>query len=166
MTQAQSHVPGDDQLLTPYICPREAARAIDWYAEIFGATETVDRFVDPDGKVGHAGISIGGAHIMVSDAYPDYGAVAPEGGNTTATFALNLYVPDVDATMRAAEQAGAAIQRPPEDQFHGSRQGTMMDPFGVRWMVATHLRDVSAEELSKAAGDFNDIGAERGPVEP
>ena len=158
-----SYVPSGGQVLTPYICPREAAKAIDWYVGVFGAVETGQRFVDPDGRVGHADLSIDGGPVMVSDAYPDYGAVAPEPGNRTATFALHLYVPDVDATMQAAERAGAVIQRPAEDQFYGSRTGTLIDPFGVRWMIGTHLRDVSAEEMARAAQEHT--GAEPGPVQ-
>lgn len=162
--EQQPFVPPDGQLLTPYICPREAAAAIAWYAEIFGAVETIDRFVDPDGRVGHAGLSIGGAHLMVSDAYPDFGAAAPVDGNVTATFALNLYVPDVDDTVRRAAAAGAVVQRPPEDESHGSRQATLVDPFGVRWMLATHLRTISTEEMGAAATSFGETGSESGPV--
>lgn len=159
-----SHVPPGAQPLNAYICPRDAGRAIDWYCDIFGAEENVDRYVDPDGRVGHAEINIGGVDLMISDAYPDFGAVAPEPGNTTATFALNVYVPDADATMRAAVDAGATVQRPVEDQFHGSRVGTMIDPFGVRWMIATHVRDVSAEELAAAVEAFAETGADPGPI--
>ena len=144
--------------ITTYICVREAAKAIDWYVDVFGATEEGDRYVESDGRVGHAAINIDGAQIMLSDAYPDYGSVSPEPGNTTATYALNLYVPDVDATIGKAEQHGAVVQRPAEDQFYGSRMGTIIDPFGVRWMIATHIRDVSDEELAKLAADFG--GAE------
>ena len=157
-----SYVPPEGQLLTPYVCVREAARAIDWYAEVLGATETSNRFMDPDGRVAHANLEIAGAHLMVSDAFPDYGAVAPEPGNTTATFALNLYVPDVDATVTAARAAGAVIQREPEDQFYGSRLAVLVDPFGLRWMLATHVKDVTAVEIDRAAADYS--GAEPGPV--
>lgn len=157
-----SYVPPDGQQLTPYICVREAARAIDWYVQIFGATETTARFTDPDGLVGHASLEIDGTHLMLSDAHPDYGAVAPEPGNATATFALNLYVADVDATVRAAAEAGAVVQREPEDQFYGSRLGVLVDPFGVRWMVATHVKDVSAEEIDQAAADYS--GSPPGPL--
>lgn len=163
MTEARRYVPPGAGELTPYICPREAAKAIDWYVELFGAVETMQRFLEPGGKIGHAELSIGDAQIMLSDAHPDYGAVAPEPGNTTATFALNLYVPDADATMAAAEQTGATVQRPVEEQFYGSRMGTMIDPFGVHWMIGTHVRDISAEELAKAAEDYT--GAEPGPVQ-
>ncbi len=145
---------GTTSAITTYICTREAAKAIDWYVDVFGAVEEGDRYVEPDGRIGHAAINIDGAQIMLSDAYPDYGAVSPDPGNTTATYALNLYVPDVDATMGKAEQQGAVVQRPAEDQFYGSRMGTVVDPFGVRWMIATHIRDVSDEDLGKLAAEF------------
>ena len=157
--ESARHVPPGGQVVTPYICPRDAAEALDWYGEIFGARETVDRFVDPDGRIGHAEIEIGGNSIMVSDAYPDYGAIAPPAGNTTATFALNVYVPDADATVATAAREGATIQRPVEEQFYGSRMGTIVDPFGVRWMIATHIRDVSESEIAKAASEFAETGA-------
>lgn len=161
--EVRSWLPQGASALTPYICPRECARAIDWYVDVFAAQESGERFTEPGGTVGHASINIDGVEIMLSDAHPDYGAVAPEVGNTTATYALNVYVPDVDSTMTAAEEAGATIQRPAEDQFYGSRLATMVDPFGVRWMVSTHVRDVSAEEMSKAAGEYS--GPEPGTVQ-
>lgn len=160
----RAYVAPDHQVLTVYICPRDAAAAIDWYADVFGAVETYDRFVDPDGRVGHAEISIDGARIQLSDAFPDYGAVAPEPGATSATFALSLYVPDADATLATAEKAGATIQRPVEERSYGSRMGTMIDPFGVRWMVSTHVRDVSETEIAQAVRDYSETGAEPGPV--
>ncbi len=159
--EAPSHVPPGGQVLTPYICPRQAAKALDWYREVLGARETIDRFVDTDGRIGHAEIVIAGAAIMVSDAYPDFGAEAPAEGNTRATFALNLYVPDADATVEAAAAAGAAVQRPVEEQFYGSRMGTIVDPFGVRWMIGTHVREVSEEELAAAAAEFAQSGTVR-----
>jgi uncharacterized glyoxalase superfamily protein PhnB len=160
----RSYVPADEAVVTPYICPRTCTDAIDWYSQVFEAAETGERYVDPDGKVGHATIEIDGASIMLSDAFPDYGAVAPPEGNRTATFALSIYVPDADATVAGAEQAGAVVQRPVEEQFYGSRLGTIVDPFGVRWMVATHVRDVSPEEMAKAAEAYTETGAEPGPV--
>jgi PhnB protein len=160
----KSYVPSYSDVLTPYICPRECAAAIDWYAEVFGADEEGDRYLEPDGRVGHAAIRIDDAVLMLSDAFPDYGTVAPADGNSTTTYALNLYVPDADATVAAAEKAGASIQRPVEDQFYGARMGTLIDPFGIRWMVSTHVRDVSPEEMGKVAESYGDTGAEPGPL--
>lgn len=160
--QMNSYVPSYSAVLTPYICPRDCAKAIDWYVDLLGAVEDGTRFVEPDGRVGHAQLSIAGATIMLSDAHPDHGSVAPEAGNSVATFALNLYVPDADATVAAAQRAGAVVQRPVEEQFYGDRMGTFVDPFGVRWMIATHVRDVSAEEMAESAANYS--GAEPGPL--
>ncbi len=160
--ETDSFVPPGGQVLTPYICPRDAVRAIGWYADVFDAVETVERFVDPDGRIGHAQIDIGGADIMISDSHPDYGAVAPESGAQVATFALSLYVPDADATVAMAERLGATVQRPVDEQFYGSRMGVILDPFGVRWMVNTHVHDVSGAEMGQAAREYP--GAAPGPV--
>lgn len=98
--------------LTPYVCPRRCAAAIDWYVAVLDAVEVGQRYVDPDGRVGHAEIIIGSARLMLSDEYPDYGAVAPLQGSTTATFALQFQVPDADATVAKTQTAGAIVQRP------------------------------------------------------
>jgi PhnB protein len=165
MPESKRYVPAGGQVLTPYICPRDAGQAIDWYVATFGAVESSARFVDKDGRVGHAEITIDGATIMLSDAYPDYGGIAPPPGNTTATFALSLFVPDADATVAAAKSAGAVVQRPVEEQFHGARMGTLVDPFGVRWMISTQVREVGAAELARAAAEFSDTGAPPGPID-
>jgi len=161
----EGYVPEGSPVLTPYVCPRDAARAIDWYIEVFGAVETGERFVADDGRIGHADLSIDGARLMISDAYPDYGAVAPEAGNVVATFALQLFVPDADATVAKAAARGAVVQRPVEEQFHGARLGTLVDPFGVRWMISTHVRDVSPEEMKKEMEKFATEGAPKGPID-
>ena len=158
-----SHVPPGTAVLTAYVCPRRCADAIAWYTEIFGAVEEGQRYVDPDGRVGHAQIRFGdgelGSSLMLSDSYPDYGAVAPEEANTTATFALQLYVPDADETVAAAEAAGAVVPRPVEEQFYGARMGTIVDPFGLRWMISTQLGDVSEVDTAAAAAGFAEHGA-------
>jgi PhnB protein len=156
---ARSHIPADAQVLTPYICPRNAAAAVDWYVKVLGAVEPSCRFIDKDGRVGHTEILLDGARIMVSDAYPEHGTNAPEAGNVSSSFALNLYVPDADATVAAAEAAGATVQQRVKEQFYGARVGTMIDPFGVRWMICTHVRDVSADEMAKAVQGFAESGA-------
>lgn len=150
--------------LTPYVCPRRCAAAIDWYVAVLDAVEVGQRYVDPDGRVGHAEIIIGSARLMLSDEYPDYGAVAPLQGSTTATFALQFQVPDADATVAKTQTAGAIVQRPVEEQTAGHRMGTIMDPFGLRWMISTRVRDVSAEELAAEASEFSRHGASTGPL--
>jgi PhnB protein len=158
------HEPSRTSAVTPYVCVRRCSAAIDWYAEVFGAVEDGPRYTDPDGRVGHASIRIDGAEIMLSDAYPDYGAVAPEDGAVATTFALQVHVPDADATVAAAERAGAVVERPVAEAFHGSRMGTLTDPFGVRWMVGTYVRDVGTDELAAAADRFARTGADPGPL--
>lgn len=154
MTAQRTYLPSGGAVVTPYICPRDCAKAIAWYVEVLGASEAGERYADADGRVGHAEIAIDGSPIMLSDSFPDFGAEAPPAGNTTATFALNVYVPDVDVTLAAAEKAGAVVQRAVEDQSYGSRMGTLIDPFGVRWMIATQVREVSQEELDRQAKEW------------
>jgi PhnB protein len=134
----RGYVPAYGQLLTPYICCREALKALDWYAEVLGARLVSEPIVDPDGRLGHAAIEIDGAQVMVSDGYPEVHVAAAEPGED-ARFTLHLYVPDADATVAAAERAGATVQRPVELQFYGARMGVIVDPFGVRWMIGTHV---------------------------
>jgi PhnB protein len=150
---AKSYVPPKGRVLTPYICCRDAAKAIDWYGEVFGATLTGEPYVEADGRVGHAEIEIDGGVVMLSDAYPSFGVAAPP-ADQLPTYALVLYVADADATVAAAERAGAAVQRAVEDMFDGSRRGTIVDPFGIRWMLGTHLRDVTEADLTAAGDDF------------
>lgn len=148
----KSYVPPQGRVLTPYVCCREAARAIEWYGEVFGARLTSEPFVDADGRVGHAELEVDGALVMLSDAYADL-VEAPAVGRLP-TYALNLYLPDVDATTAAAERGGAVVERAPADAFHGARSATILDPFGIRWMLATQVREVSAEEFDAARTDF------------
>ncbi|MEV5961068.1 glyoxalase/bleomycin resistance/extradiol dioxygenase family protein [Kribbella sp. NPDC051952] len=148
----KSYLAPQGRVLTPYICCRDAARAIEWYIDVFGARLTSEPFMDPDGRVGHAELEIDDAVIMLSDAYPDL--VEAPAADRLPTYALNLYLPDVDATTAAAERAGATVERPPADAFHGARSATVLDPFGIRWMLATQVREVSDEEFDAARTDF------------
>jgi len=93
--------------------------------------------------------------IMLSDADPDAGIAAP---GAVATYSLNLYVPDVDATVAAAERAGATVVTPVAEQFYGSRTGTIVDPFGIRWLLATHVREVSETELAAVMKEYGEPG--------
>lgn len=159
-----NYLPPDRSVITPQLCVRACGAAIDWYVRVFDAVETGPRYVDPDGRVGHASLRIGGELIELSDSYPDYGVAAPEEGSSTATFSLQLYVPDADATVAAAGQAGARVLRPVAEESYGSRTGTLIDPFGVRWSVSTHIRSVAADDLAAAAEQFAKAGAEPGPL--
>ena len=140
-------IPDGFEGATPYLCCKGAAGAIDFYKKAFGATETM-RLAEPGGKIGHAEIKIGKAVIMMADEYPDFGAISPQTlGGTAVT--IHLYVEDVDALVKQAAAAGAKVERPPTDEFYGDRAATLSDPYGHRWMLATHKEDVSPEELGK-----------------
>lgn len=139
-------IPEGYHSITPYLVISEAAKAIDWYKQAFGAQQTL-RMEDPTtGKIGHAELKIGDSYIMLADEYPDMGYRSPKtlGG---AGISLLLYVKDVDGTVKQAVDAGAKIERPLEDQFYGDRTGTIQDPFGHVWTIATHIEDVSPEEM-------------------
>jgi PhnB protein len=133
--------------VTPYLTVRGAAKAIEFYKAAFGATEVM-RLDGPDGSVGHAEIQIGDSRIMMADENPQWGNRGPETLGGTAT-GLCLYVPDVDALFTRAVTAGAKVMKPVQDQFYGDRSGTVVDPFGHVWTVATHVEDVSPAELER-----------------
>ena len=124
--------------LVPYLTCTPAADAIEWYQRAFGATLVGEPFVMEDGRVGHAELLIGDSAIFVSDQYEEVGAISPTtAGASTAGFVVE--VADVDAAYQRAVDAGAAADRPPSDQFHGSRSGWLTDPFGHRWSLSTPL---------------------------
>ena len=135
------------QTLIPYLAVNGADRAIAWYAEVFGAVEVGDRFVDTDGRVGHAELQIGPMRVFLSDAYPDFGVVAPD--TAGASVGLLLYVDDADAVYARGVAAGATGEREPADQPYGDRSGSFRDPFGHRWQINTALEDVSRDELER-----------------
>jgi PhnB protein len=143
-------VPEGYHALTPYLIIRGANQAIDFYKQAFGAVE-VFRMADPSSnKIGHAEIKIRDSHLMLADEYPEMGFVGPEavGGSPVS---LLLYVDNVDVTFQKAIAAGAKAVKPVEDQFYGDRSGTLRDPFGHVWTVATHKEDVSFEEMKRRA---------------
>jgi len=133
--------------LSVSLCFKNAAGAIEYYKEAFGAEEIM-RLAEPSGKIGHAEIKIGEALIMMSDEYPEYAALSPQtiGGSP---IKLHLSVPDVDSFVAKAVRFGANVVRPVEDQFYGARSGHIADPFGYTWVISTHQRDVPADELQK-----------------
>lgn len=135
--------------VTPYLFIKGAARAIDFYKNVFGAAEVV-RMAAPNGQIMHAELKIGDSMIMMSDENPQIGALSPLSIGGTAS-GLHLYVPDVDAVIEKAVGAGAKPVRPVQDQFYGDRSGTVIDPFGHMWSVATHIEDVAPEEMRKRA---------------
>ena len=140
-------IPNTHHQSTPYLAVREATHALDFYRDAFGAEET-SRMMQPDGRVGHAEFMVGEAHFMLSDEFPEMGVKSPLAlGGSPVT--LHLYVGDVDAFVAKAVAGGATVLRAVEDQFYGDRSGTLVDPFGHRWMIATHKEDVSAEEMQR-----------------
>ena len=142
-------IPDGYPRVMPYLVVDGASAAIDFYKEVFGATERM-RMDGPDGKVGHAEVEIGDSVVMLADEFPDMGAKAPKayGGSPVS---LMVYVEDVDATFEVALKAGAKTVRPIENQFYGDRMGAFEDPFGHSWTVGTHIEDVPPDEMAKRA---------------
>jgi PhnB protein len=132
----------------PYLCCKDAARAIEFYKRAFGAIETMRLSEPGSGKIGHAEIKIGEALVMLADEYPDHGVLSPAtiGGSPVG---VSVYVRDVDALVRQAAAAGATVERQPENQFYGDRTAKLRDPFGHTWHFQTHIEDVSAEEMQR-----------------
>lgn len=142
---AVNHVPAGYHALTPYLVVQGAARAIDFYKEVFGAREVM-RMDGPNGKVGHAELEVGGSRFMISDEYPEMGFLGPQEG-TRPPVGVLVYVEDVDTVFAKAVAAGATAFKPLQDQFYGDRSGTITDPFGHVWTIATHIEDVSPEQM-------------------
>lgn len=133
----------------PYLIIDGAAQAIEFYKKAFGATERM-RMGAPGGKVGHAELQIGDSVIMLADEFPEMGARGPKTlGGTPVSFCI--YVEDVDTQFPRAIAAGAKEARPLKDQFYGDRSGTLEDPFGHTWTIATHVEDLSPEEMARRA---------------
>jgi len=133
--------------VTPYLFIKGAANAIEFYKNVFGATEVM-RMPGPNGQIMPAELRIGDSIVMLSDENPQIGALSPQSIGGTAS-GLNVYIANVDAVTQKAVDGGAKLVRPVKDQFYGDRSGTLIDPFGHMWSVATHVEDVSPEELQK-----------------
>jgi PhnB protein len=133
--------------VTPYLYVRGATAAIDFYKSVFGATEVV-RMGGPDGKIMHAELRIGDSIVMLADENPHMGIMSPQtiGGFSTG---LHVYVETVDAVVQKMVDSGAKVLRPIKNQFYGDRSASLLDPFGHMWSVATHIEDVSPEEMKK-----------------
>lgn len=142
-------IPDGYHTATPYLIITDAAKAIEFYKEAFGATECM-RLPTPDGKLMHAEIMIGDSPIMLCDECPEWHALSPQTIGGTAV-SIVLYVADVDAVVNRAVAAGATLLMPVADQFWGDRMGTVADPFGHKWSVATHTEDVTPEEIGARA---------------
>jgi PhnB protein len=144
-------IPDQYHSITPYMTVRDAARAIEFYKEAFGAKER-GVMKGPDGKVMHAELMIGDSIIMLGDEMPEFGALSPQstGG---AGMGLHIYVDGVDAAFDRAVKAGARVDMPVSDQFWGDRYGKLTDPFGHKWSIATHTKDMSADEMKSAMNE-------------
>jgi PhnB protein len=140
-------IPDGYPVVTPYLIIDGAAAAIDFYTSIFGATERM-RLAMPGGKVGHAELLIGGSLLMLADEFPQMDAHGP-GKFGGSPVSLHFYVEDVDAVVARAVAAGAKLQQPVETKFYGDRSGTLIDPWGHHWHVATHVEDVSPAEMDR-----------------
>ena len=144
---AVNPIPEGYSSVTPYLIVSGASKALDYYKMAFGAKELM-RFDGPDGKIAHAEMQIGDARLMLADESPEMGHKSPQslGGSG---LGLMLYVDKVDATFERAIAGGAKLIKPVENQFYGDRSGSLTDPFGHVWTIATHVEDVSEEEMQR-----------------
>ena|ERR1700741_1554033 len=145
--KAKPRPPASAIMLTPYICVKGAAQAVAFYKKAFGAKESY-RLSEPNGRIGHAELTIGTARIMLADEYPDFGARSPLSIGGTPVR-LHLSVPDADAMIKRAEKAGAMVLRPVADEFYGARSGMIADPFGHQWFIATQTAKLKPKQMQK-----------------
>jgi PhnB protein len=143
--------------VTPYLIVKGAAKAIEFYHSVFGASETM-RFPGPNGTIVHAEIKIGDSPVMLADEMPgmEFRSASALGGSPVGIL---LYVEDVDACAAKAVAAGATVVKPVQDQFYGDRSGTFTDPFGHLWTIATHIEDVSPQEMQRRMSQMKPCGA-------
>lgn len=151
-TRKVQAIPTGYQVVTPYLSVRGAAQAIDFYKVAFGAKEVM-RMPGPGGKLGHAELRIGDALVMLADEHGAMDFLGPQTRGGT-TVLIHLYVKDVDGTARRAVDAGGELIRPVQNQFYGDRTGSVRDPFGHIWHLATHVEDVAPAEMRKRAAEM------------
>jgi len=144
-------IPDGYHTLTPYLTVRDAARAIEFYKQAFGAQER-GVMKGPDGKVMHAELKIGDSMIMLGDEFPEFGSLSPQAIGGSA-MGLHIYLDNVDAAFDRAVKAGAQVEQPVADQFWGDRYGKLKDPFGHKWSIGTHVKDLSTDEMKHAMDD-------------
>lgn len=147
MSEAVKPIPDGFTSVTPYLTCEGADRAIAFYTKAFGAVE-IARMQGPDGKIMHAEIRIGNARVMLSDDFPEFGGHGPLALKGT-TVMIHLYVEDADAAWAKALEAGATVTMPLDDAFWGDRFGMLTDPFGHRWSIATHMKDLTPEQIEE-----------------
>jgi PhnB protein len=141
-------IPEDMRSVTPHLVCEGAAAAIEFYKKAYNAVETA-RMPGPNGRLMHAAVRIGDSIIMLADDFPEYGGLGPK-ALKGSPVTLHLYVTDVDATFQQALDAGATVRMPVSDMFWGDRYGQVTDPFGHHWSIATHIKDMTPEEMSAA----------------
>jgi PhnB protein len=151
MTQPNP-IPNSYRRVTPCLTVRGCAKALDFYGAVFGATERA-RFPGPDGTIAHSEIEIGDSVVIVEDEDPRRGTKAPQPGGADSSW-LFVYVEDVDSVIKRAVDLGATLQRPAGDQFYGDRDGSIVDPFGHGWTVASHVEDVSPDEMMRRMAEL------------
>src|SRR3981081_1990604 len=153
-TARSNPIPERYRRVTPALVVNGGARALEFYAEVFGATERM-RFPGPDGTVAHAEIEIGDSVLIVEEASPYMGTQAPPADGLAGTPAfLFIYVKDVDAVIERAVKLGATLKRPAQDQFYGDRDGFIIDPFAHGGTIASHVEDVAPDELMRRMSAF------------
>jgi PhnB protein len=148
-------IPDGYHTVTPYFTVRDAARAVEFYKQAFGATELM-RMAEPDGKIRHAEIRIGNSQIMIGDEFPEFSEMRSFQGLGGSPVSVYLYVEDVDAMFNRAVAAGAKVRSPIKDEFYGDRVGAVEDPYGLAWFIATHKEDVAHEEIVRRAAALRD----------
>jgi PhnB protein len=146
-------IPDGYHAVTPYLIIDGAAQALDFYQRAFGMKEAF-RMPAPGGKIGHAEMRIGDSVVMLADEFPEMGHRSPKAFGGSAV-SLMVYVDNVDEVFKRALAAGAKQLRPVENQFYGDRSGMLQDPFGHVWNIATHVEDVSEEELARRAQEMS-----------
>jgi PhnB protein len=142
-------IPEGASAVTPYLVVSKAAELIDFYKKVFGAVETM-RLKQPDGRIGHAQLTINGASIMLADEFPEMGFLSPKSlGGARSPVSIHLYVENVDEVYKRALAAGATSLREPADQFYGERNAQVRDPSGHCWDISIQIEEVSLEEMQK-----------------
>jgi PhnB protein len=151
MSKSVRPIPEGYHSITPQLTCRDAARAIDFYKNVLGAKE-LTRMAGPDGRVMHAELQIGDSRLMVNDEFPGM-AAAPE-PKAVHSSSLFVYTEDVDSTFNRAVKAEARVDMPVDNMFWGDRYGKFTDPFGHQWGIATHVEDVSPEEMKRRSEEM------------
>lgn len=148
MSTAVQPIPQGMHTITPHLTCAGAADAIEFYKKAFGAVE-MGRMPGPDGKIMHAQLKIGDSPVMLVDEFPEWGGKGPKTLNGTPVT-IHMYVPDADAVFKRAVEAGATVKMEMAGMFWGDRYGVLIDPFGHSWSIATHIKDMTPEEMAQA----------------